>query len=228
MKLYPQRRLSSFAGFTLIELLVVMAIIAILAALLIPATGIVSKAKIQSRARGQISELVTAIDRYQAKKGFYPPDNKLNKPGNNQLVYELWGALSTTAAGVPAFTIDFGQGETIRSVPTLTTFFGTPGIMNSSAEKKEIDNFIEKIKMEKVKNINNDPNEPVWVFFSPSKGPNDVPDINNSLINLINYVSSSPKHNPNTYDLWIDVIIGGKTNRISNWSNEPERGVGPY
>jgi hypothetical protein len=25
-------------------------------------------------------------------------------------------------------------------------------------------------------------------------------------------------NNPNSYDLWVDLVIGGKTNRISNWS----------
>jgi prepilin-type N-terminal cleavage/methylation domain-containing protein len=34
------------------------------------------------------------------------------------------------------------------------------------------------------------------------------------------YNSSSPTNNPTTYDLWIDVIIDGKTNRFSNWSRD--------
>jgi hypothetical protein len=39
-------------------------------------------------------------------------------------------------------------------------------------------------------------------------------------MNPIRYNSSSPTNNPNSYDLWIDVVIDGKTNRISNWSKE--------
>ena len=35
------------------------------------------------------------------------------------------------------------------------------------------------------------------------------------------YNSSSPTNNPASYDLWIDVIIDGKTNRFSNWSRNP-------
>jgi hypothetical protein len=125
-----------------------------------------------------------------------------------------------------AYTFDFGQGETI-STNTFNTQFGTVGIKNSSPDKKEVDNFIEHLKLEKVKDLNNSATEPVWAFFSPSKGPNDM-TIAGTAINFINYVSSNPKHNTHTYDLWIDVVVGGKTNRISNWSNEPERGVGPY
>jgi hypothetical protein len=36
------------------------------------------------------------------------------------------------------------------------------------------------------------------------------------------YNSSNPTNNPSSYDLWIDVLIGGKTNRFSNWSRDPE------
>ena len=35
------------------------------------------------------------------------------------------------------------------------------------------------------------------------------------------YNSSSPTNNPKSFDLWIDLIIGGKTNRICNWSDKP-------
>ena len=41
-------------------------------------------------------------------------------------------------------------------------------------------------------------------------------------VNPICYLSSNPTNNPNAYDLWVDVIIGGVTNRISNWSAEPQ------
>jgi len=40
-------------------------------------------------------------------------------------------------------------------------------------------------------------------------------------INPYRYNSSSPTNNPRSYDLWIDVLIGGKFNRISNWSEQP-------
>jgi hypothetical protein len=35
------------------------------------------------------------------------------------------------------------------------------------------------------------------------------------------YNSSSPQHNPKSFDLWVDILAGGKTNRISNWSSRP-------
>ena len=35
------------------------------------------------------------------------------------------------------------------------------------------------------------------------------------------YSSSNPQHNRKSFDLWIDIVTGGKTNRISNWSEKP-------
>jgi hypothetical protein len=35
------------------------------------------------------------------------------------------------------------------------------------------------------------------------------------------YNSSSPEHNPKSFDLWIDVLAGGKLHRVSNWSEKP-------
>jgi hypothetical protein len=29
-------------------------------------------------------------------------------------------------------------------------------------------------------------------------------------------------NNPSSYDLWIDLSISGKTNRISNWTRQPQ------
>ena len=34
------------------------------------------------------------------------------------------------------------------------------------------------------------------------------------------YNSSSPTNNPGSYDLWVQLSIGGKTNLICNWSKQ--------
>ena len=41
-------------------------------------------------------------------------------------------------------------------------------------------------------------------------------------INPWHYNSANPTNNPDSYDLWIDVIWGGKTNRVNNWSKDPQ------
>ena len=40
-------------------------------------------------------------------------------------------------------------------------------------------------------------------------------------LNPWRYVSSNPTNNPGEFDLWVDIIVGGKTNRICNWSDKP-------
>ena len=47
-------------------------------------------------------------------------------------------------------------------------------------------------------------------------------------INPWRYNSSNPVHNPKSFDLWIDVLIAGKTNRICNWSAQPLVVALPY
>ncbi len=39
---------------------------------------------------------------------------------------------------------------------------------------------------------------------------------------LWNYVSTNPTNNSSEFDLWMDVTWSGKTNRISNWSKDPQ------
>ena len=37
----------------------------------------------------------------------------------------------------------------------------------------------------------------------------------------VRYLSTNPLYNKNSFDLWIDVVFDGKTNRFSNWSSAP-------
>jgi hypothetical protein len=39
-------------------------------------------------------------------------------------------------------------------------------------------------------------------------------------LNPWRYNSSSPTNNPGSYDLWVQLSIGGKTNLICNWSKQ--------
>jgi hypothetical protein len=42
-----------------------------------------------------------------------------------------------------------------------------------------------------------------------------------SITNLWHYNSHSPTNNPDSYDLWAEILIGKQTNIICNWSDKP-------
>jgi len=75
------------AGFTLVELLLVLAILATLAAIVIPKfAGRTEQAKLTA-AKAQIANLGTALDSYEVDTGAYPSGNDglralLERPGN--------------------------------------------------------------------------------------------------------------------------------------------------
>ena len=218
---FETRRAS--AAFTLIELLVVIAVMAILAALVIPISGAVNRNKIRSKAKAQLEQIATGIELYKAKLGHYPPDNRIN-PGMNQLYFELLGTTVTNVDGKKLYSTLDGSARITDS--TLSALFNAGGIINSSQgtggdEGRSAASFISVIKPDQIATITNaliNQNPPfsevVKIFISgtPSQAGG---------VNTVYYVSSSPTNNPNSYDLWVDVLINGKTNRLSNWNKEP-------
>ena len=91
---HPPRRSSAF---TLIELLTVISIIGVLAALLFPVLKGVKRQQFIRNAQAEMAQLETAIERYKATYGFYPPDNP-GYPLVNQLYFELMGTTVITDA----------------------------------------------------------------------------------------------------------------------------------
>jgi len=192
-------------AFTLIEMLVVIAIIGILAALVVGVLGRSSEAKVRSRVQAELNQLVGAIESYHKKHGFYPPGNERRLPGNvintgtNQLFYELTGAQYDN--GTLSFTDIMGDSITSGTIDTL---LGTKGFVNSGANKA---NFLPNLKPSGHTLI---PNSSVRVLQVPYKGPGGD-------FNTWHYNSSKPVHNPDSYDLWAVVDVGGKTFTIGNW-----------
>jgi prepilin-type N-terminal cleavage/methylation domain-containing protein len=212
MKNNPGSRSSN--AFTLIELLVVIGIIGLLAGMVVALAPLaVTKPKIR-KAQAELNQLITVIEAYKAKKGYYPPDNQLNpnNPVINQLYYELVG---TTNNGIVFGTL---SGKDSIQPAVLQAQFGVSGFNNSTKAAKGSDDF-------DVRNFHQGLKDGVQtrviapgikVLVAPVEGPGK-----NQQTNTWRYVSSNPTNNPGSFDLWADIFVGGKTNRISNWSKDP-------
>lgn len=212
-------------AFSLIELLIVISIIAILAAMIIPASQMVNRRGKFKKAESEIAAVANAIESYKAKLGHYPPDNPGN-PIRNQLFYELQGTVRARIGGQDVFqTLD---GRTNIPVNSVSTLIGpnVSGFVNCSREGGGDDfaaahKFLINLKPGQFGFLNNG----VGVLTSSVTWPENLgpvaPDAPLGL-NPIRYNSSNPTGNAKSFDLWIDIVIGGKTNRISNWSKDPE------
>ena len=216
------------SGFSLIELLVVIAVIALLAALTFPAIQGVKRSAIRTRAKNELTALETVIERFQQKLGYYPPDNP-NNYALNQLYYELLGTTNVGTANAPVYvTLD---GSAKISGTDVSKAFGNKitGFVNCSRPGRGDDTpggmaFLDKLKASQFLSMQVLASPPIsWTVLGSSiDGPLQYQnDQRTAKINPWRYNSSNPQHNPKSFDLWIDVTVGDKTNRICNWNKEP-------
>jgi prepilin-type N-terminal cleavage/methylation domain-containing protein len=234
MKTRTAKKTRSRLAFTLVELLIVIAIIAVLAAMLFPAFSAVKKSATLRKVKGEIRRVEAAIDSYHGKYGHYPPDNRLGTGQEVQpLFYELVGTRKILANGVDVFeTLD--RSEQIPTADVKAGFLNgnVEGFVNctkgSDDEAASAKNFLPGLKpglygftINGGKRVVVLTSSVAWPGAELSPAPyHPVP--NSPGMNPIRYNSSSPTHNPKSYDLWVDIILSGKTNRISNWSDSPE------
>lgn len=214
-------RTSGSRAFSLVELLIVIAIIAILASLVFPITKAVNRTKLRARAKAELTQLETAIESYKARIGVYPPSIP-GRPGTNLLYYELVGTTATNVGPLAWYTTLDG-GAALNSTDIPSYYLANVGIVNSARptgddERKGGFNFLKGVTPTQIGVINSaNPNTRVLVCTIkwPFGAGNQI------VINPWRYNSTNPTNNPNTYDLWVDIMIDGKTNRVSNWSREP-------
>jgi prepilin-type N-terminal cleavage/methylation domain-containing protein len=212
-------------AFTLIELLAVIAVIAIIAAFLVPLGASVKRHAIINRAQAELAQLETAIDRYHAAYGFYPPDNPGN-PGNpltNQLYYELEGTIYDSNK---LFTTLDGRMKI--STINVAAAFGISGFMNctkpgAGEETRAAQTFLPDLKPNQTATVNVGGVAITNLVSSvggplPAYQPMGIPGVN-----PWRYNSSSPTNNPGAYDLWVQIVIQpGQTNLICNWKKQPQ------
>ena len=227
---YVSRFTFRVSAFTLVELLVVMAVIGILAALIVPVAGAVKRRQYIYNARAEMGQLETAIDRYKADYGFYPPDSQLvpatvGQPQVNQLYYELTGTTNWDAQN-PDYHSLIDPSVPNLNAAQVNTAFGVGGFMNcskpgSGEDSKVARNFLPDLKPNQVwlppSYTNN--GVPVILLVTSVGGPDQIyKPLGVSDRNPWRYNSSNPTNNPGSYDLYVLLAMGGKTNLICNWS----------
>lgn len=217
-------------AFTLIELLIVIAIIAILAGLVLTVTGATNRSKIRGRTRVEMTELIAAIENYKTKMGHYPPDSG-GRPDISPLYFELLGC-KLSQDGSSYETLD--GSASIKATPNLVQrVYGVSGFINCSGkttgdEARVARRFLAELKPSQIgySKVPAGFEDAKFLICSVPATYQDqtfVPSTGNRW----RYVSNNPTNNPNSFDLWVDVVISGKTNRICNWSKDPLNVIAP-
>jgi hypothetical protein len=187
----------------------------------------VQRAQALARARGELSQIELAIENYKTKLGFYPPDNG-GYYSTNQLYYELMGTTLTTIGGQTAFQTLDGSASVLTNATAFQAAFGpntqVTGFMNCAKAGAGDDapnavKFLTGLKDGQFLAVT----APVTstVLGTSMMGVPSFSGLSPAQIVPYGYNSSNPQHNPKSFDLWVDIIAGYKTNRISNWSTRP-------
>ena len=220
-----RNRLNNYC-FTLIELLVVMAVIAILAALVFPASRLAMAARLKTRAKAEVKQVETLIDLYKIKANVYPPCAAGSDPKLNSLYYELAGTRLNNG------TYTTLNGKSLIKPEDIRIAFLLDGLANSIEgagnddgqqprdfvmESLRTGQFLEVLATNWSLKISTR----VVIVGSTIAGGDMLPGTTGGKINPFGYNSAMPTHNPNSYDLWLDINIFGVAYRISNWSSKP-------
>jgi prepilin-type N-terminal cleavage/methylation domain-containing protein len=212
----PHSALRTPLAFTLIELLVVISIMAILAGFTLMVLGGIKKRQYLNTATAQLHQIETALDNYKAKYGVYPPGNA-NNPLLSQLYYELSG---TAINGVNFVTLD---GSSQIKIVDVQTAYGVGGFINcskgSGEEAQVAKNFLPSLPPNRFNlYVTNNGIQTAMLVTSVGGPDQNYQPLNAAGLNPFRYAYPGT-NNPSTYDLWIDLSISGKTNRIGNWGS---------
>jgi prepilin-type N-terminal cleavage/methylation domain-containing protein len=236
----PKFKIQDRPAFTLIELLVVISIIAVLAAFSVPVLKSLKRNQFIKQTQAEMAQLETAIDSFKATYGAYPPSNPNYNPGNaatgNQamfspLYFELLGTTNTGNGNYQ--TLDGSASISTNSI-TLTNAFGVSGFINctktgAGEDAPAAKNFLQDLKPKQIgANITNN-NIATTLLLGSVGGPDPAsiynpfyPNPGSSGVNPWRYVSPGI-NNPGSYDLWIQLSIGGTTNLVCNWSKQIQK-----
>jgi prepilin-type N-terminal cleavage/methylation domain-containing protein len=222
MNLLPDNRMPQPArrAFTLIELLVVIAIIGVLAALILPVANSVGRVKKIDTAQAELQKLESALENYKAKYGTYPPSSG-NLVVTNALFYELSGVTNDSINYIPL------DGSASVTAAAFSTEFNVGGVVNSSKgggdETVYAKDFLPGLKANQIASITNGGGSTYFYLVTSVGGPDlNYQPLSGTSGNPFRYLYPGV-NNPGSYDLWVQLVIVGKTNLVSNWSQQTIR-----
>jgi len=219
-------------AFTLIELLVVISIMGVLAGFTIPVLAKIKEAQYKKVARAELERLQTALENYKAQYGTYPPSNQnlnntytsqgMDRSQFSQLYYELSGVSHNVNVAPPTFTTLDGS-STITEANYFTAYH-VGGVANSSKgsgeDSSNAKNFLSGLKANQIYDqVTNSGVRTVEIITSVGGPDAAYKPLLASGLNPFRYVFPGV-NNPNSYDLWVQLVIKGRTNLICNWNKQ--------
>lgn len=231
MNTQPDTRFRFTPAFTLVELLVVIAIIGLLAGLMLPVGARIKQTAQRNKAKAELEQIAFAIETYKEKLGHYPPDapNSPNWPRVNPLYFELMGTkiISINNNEIVYETLDGNSTVTSTAMPSVFGA-GVLGFINSTRgasadDAPEARPFLRQLKPAQYGETA--PGSGIYLLVCSVRWPDNhafQPIPAQTGLNPWRYISSNPTNNPGSYDLWVDIFVGGKINRVSNWSKQPQ------
>ena len=223
----PHSALRTQSAFTLIELLAVIAIIGVLAGLGLSVSYGVRKQQYIRTATAELNQIETALDNYKAKYGFYPPCNPNLPAYYNTLYYELSGVTHNTVKATYT-TLDgactIPEMSYKNAFTTTTPAASLGGIVNCTSGGAEdgttAKNFLLALKANRFGTSTTPGGVAITNLITSMRGPDagykpvGVPDVN-----PFRYIYPGT-NTPSSYDLWVQLVINGKTNLVCNWSKQ--------
>ena len=217
-------------AFTLIELLVVISIMGVLAGFTIPVLAKIKEAQYKKVARAELERLQTALEGYKAQYGTYPPGNQnpnntyasqgMDRSQFSQLYYELSG-VSHNVAATTFTTLD---GSSTITEANYFTAYHVGGVVNSSKgggeDSANAKNFLSGLKANQIYDqVTNSGVRTVEIITSVGGPDAAYKPLLASGLNPFRYVFPGV-NNPNSYDLWVQLVVKGRTNLICNWNKQ--------
>ena len=204
-------------AFTLVEMLVVIAVIATLAAMIFPAFSALKRKAAVQKAQTELKLVASAIQSYKQQYGHYPPGNPTNSAVTG-LYYELLGTVQKGA------NFETQNGDARIPVASVPGTFGQGGFVNSTKGGSDDNAQAAKKFLVELKPTQYGEIAPGIRLLTCSVAWPEKLGVGAAGVLVLNpwrYVSSNPTNNSGEFDLWVDIIVGDKTNRISNWSDKP-------